>query len=332
MAVRWTDDAMVESFVNDVRRYPCLYDKGHADYKNDNKRTHAWKEIAARYGRTGKMTDEFRVDGVITKFKGLKDTYKKKKKHHATAACAAAMEAGTYQEKWRFYNAMNELMTNAPPAENTDSLITNANIVKFNAANDCMVDTSHVKHNIMIDMMIKNHPINNPTSINNINGLLSITKSSNHVDNREQSNGTTEVNGDCEEPALGVEDCNDHVSLASSSSIVCSVTPSTTSSWNVNPKKRRKREESSAVTGSIDALKQAADAISVYFGILNSRNDAEEDIEGFLQLARCYLKRIPADKRFDVICEMLKTINEALKESRQQTTETTQPNTVEPKM
>lgn len=50
-----------EKLIEEVRNYPFLYDRGHVDYKNIDKKIEKWREIGLTLNSDGKCYEVFNL-------------------------------------------------------------------------------------------------------------------------------------------------------------------------------------------------------------------------------------------------------------------------------
>ncbi|CAB3252896.1 unnamed protein product [Arctia plantaginis] len=79
----------IEIFLNSIRNYPELYAVGHADYKNAYKKEVAWRKVQEKIG--------INVKTMKTKWRNLRDTYKKYKQSQQTSSGQAAKKLANWQ-------------------------------------------------------------------------------------------------------------------------------------------------------------------------------------------------------------------------------------------
>ncbi|XP_056631964.1 transcription factor Adf-1-like isoform X1 [Diorhabda sublineata] len=89
--------------IEEVKRYPELYDNSHRNFKNKELKATLWKDIAYKMR---KQTDEYSVKTVRMRWKSLRDSYVKEIKYKMALSSGHNVKP---RKNWRYSNCMTFL-------------------------------------------------------------------------------------------------------------------------------------------------------------------------------------------------------------------------------
>ncbi|XP_068115877.1 uncharacterized protein [Hyperolius riggenbachi] len=114
----------IEELVAQIQAHPCLYDKGHKDYKDIHMARRLWEEIASSFfSNWNEMTPKqqnLKIEEVKMKWRSLKDTFKKELEKQKKMERSGA--GAHFKPKYRHYDLLTFLIPCFEARSTEDSL------------------------------------------------------------------------------------------------------------------------------------------------------------------------------------------------------------------
>ncbi|XP_067123725.1 uncharacterized protein [Centruroides vittatus] len=96
----------IESFIEEVRKYPHLYDKSHRDYKDTTMKRTIWTAVGAKFGMT--------EDEAVKKWRVQRDRYRRESRKVNESISGSAGSTDKYTSGWELFLMMDSILGKNP--------------------------------------------------------------------------------------------------------------------------------------------------------------------------------------------------------------------------